>query len=65
MLNIYRGINRNDRGTNNANPRLAEFVVVLLALRTSQATLLIASRASCIDPVVQRSAAKSNHETSC
>jgi hypothetical protein len=57
MLSIYNGKSRNALGTNNEDPRFAELFDIV-ALITSQATLVNASRASCIDPVVVRSAAK-------
>jgi hypothetical protein len=56
MLNIYNGKSRREYGTSIAYPRFAGLFVVD-ALITSQATLHKASRASCIDDVVDRSAA--------
>lgn len=57
MLSIYKGNNRNAGGTSNTLPRLA-VLFCDAALITSQATLLIPSRASTIDEVIDRSAAK-------
>lgn len=59
MLNMYNGNNRSEGGTNKTLPRLAELFCDT-ALITSQATLLIASRASTIDDVIDRSAARKN-----
>jgi hypothetical protein len=59
MLNIYKGKSRIECGTKSENARFDELFDIV-ALITSQATLHIASRASFIDDVTDRSAAKSN-----
>lgn len=57
MLNMYNGINRREYGTINENA-LLDKLFDRQAFRISHATLVIASRASCIEDVVERSAAK-------
>ena len=54
---MYKGINRKQYGIKSENVRLDK-LFDRHALRTSHATLLIASRASRIDDVNDRSAAK-------
>ena len=53
---MYNGISRKEYGTMSENARFDE-LVIRQDFRISQATLDIASRASCIDEVVERSAA--------
>jgi hypothetical protein len=60
---MYKGISRKEYGTNSENARLDEWFDTH-ALRISQATLEIASRASCIAEVVDRSVAKTNEKHS-
>lgn len=59
MLNIYKGINRKEYGTESENARLDK-LFDNEALIISHATLAMASRASCMDDVIDRSAAISN-----